>query len=121
MKLPGWCSSVRSVGRRHLVEFRAGGGQSQVLERLDSRQFTALGWSVTPTGYGLRIDYDGETIIFTPWPVDAMFQQSSLVAAAIRDPVLLRHSHLGTSRNMAVMIARGAGEGTSDGADGACN
>lgn len=76
---------IGSIGKRHLVEFRAEGGQSQVLERLDSRQLAALGWSVTPTGYGLRIDFDGETIIFTPWPVDALFQQSSLVAATIRN------------------------------------
>lgn len=85
LKLKARPRYIGSIGKRHLVEFRAEGGQAQVLERLDSRQLAALGWSVTPTGYGLRIDYDGETIIFTPWPVDSLFQQSSLVAAAIRN------------------------------------
>ncbi len=72
------------IGGRHLVEWREDGG-SQVVERLDSLQLSALGWSLQATGYGLLATYKTNSIVFTPWPVEPRFQQSDLVRRAIEE------------------------------------
>lgn len=73
-----------SIGRYHLVEFRTDGGW-EVVERLTTLQLSALGWSVTPTAYGMRADYEDQTVIFTPWPLeDRRLQQSTLTGEALR-------------------------------------
>ncbi|MBD9368374.1 zonular occludens toxin domain-containing protein [Xanthomonas sp. XNM01] len=66
---------------RYLVEFRA--TQGATLERLDSIQLQGLGFHVERTDYGLVAEAEGETIVFTPWPIDLMFTQSSAQTARI--------------------------------------
>lgn len=73
-----------SIGDLHYVEWRVDGG-SEVIERLNSKQLNAMGWSVMPTDYGMTITYKTETIVFTPWPVEPRFQQSERLTRDIRD------------------------------------
>lgn len=68
---------------RDLVEFRKDGAR-QVIERLDIHQLRALGWTVERTPYGLRADFQDETLIFTAWPDDPLYTQSQAQAQAIR-------------------------------------
>lgn len=56
-----------TIGRRHVLEWRT--AQGQAVERLTSDELEALGWSVVRTGYGVKAQGDGETIVFTAWPI----------------------------------------------------
>lgn len=67
---------------RVVVEFRALGGQA--LERLTSEQLEDLGFQVFVTRYGAMAKGEGETIIFTQWPIDPIFAQSSTTTARIQ-------------------------------------
>lgn len=67
---------------RVVVEFRALGGQA--LERLTSEQLEDLGFQVYVTRYGAMAKGEGETIIFTQWPIDPIFAQSSTTTARIQ-------------------------------------
>lgn len=71
------------IGGRMLLEIRQPGG-GQVLERLTSQQFEALGWTVESMPYGARATYADKTVIFTPWPVDLQGEQSQQTANNIR-------------------------------------
>ena len=71
-------------GGRHFVEFRKE-GQQQVMDRFTDAQLRELGWSVRATGYGLVVEYEDETLIFTAWPVDPIGQQSAVQTQALRD------------------------------------
>ena len=75
----------RYLGRindKHFVEWRDDSG-SQVIERLDSVQLSAMGWDIKVEPYGLIATYDDEAIIFTPWPVEPRFQQSERLTGDI--------------------------------------
>lgn len=67
---------------RVVVEFRALGGQA--LERLTSEQLEDLGFQVVVTRYGAMAKGEGQTVIFTQWPIDPIFAQSSTTTARIQ-------------------------------------
>lgn len=65
-----------AIGDRHLIEFRETGGDSRAIERLDTTQLRDMGWVVTAASYGLILQFRDAVIVFTPWPIDPVFQQS---------------------------------------------
>ncbi|WAC64016.1 hypothetical protein OVA13_04335 [Pseudoxanthomonas sp. SL93] len=64
------------------MEFRAPAGQA--LERLTDEQLEDLGFQVSVHSYGALVKGEGETIIFTQWPIDPIFTQSSATTDRIR-------------------------------------
>lgn len=66
----------------HVVEWRALSGH--VTERMDSRQLAALGFKISREAFGIVAEASGQTIIFTMWPIDVVFGQSSRRTASIR-------------------------------------
>ncbi|HEY0491080.1 MAG TPA: zonular occludens toxin domain-containing protein [Telluria sp.] len=69
-------------GENAVVEWRQ--AQGNAIERFTTKQLEAMGWSVSIHSYGVIANYDDETIVFTAWPIDMPFQQSSATAARIR-------------------------------------
>lgn len=69
-------------GPEVVVEFRASGGQA--MERLTGRQLQELGFSVSRHAYGALAKGEGEIIVFTEWPIDVLFSQSSATTARIQ-------------------------------------
>jgi zona occludens toxin len=77
---PRYLGSFRA---QDFVEFRAEGAE-QVSDRLTGDQLRALGWTVTREVYGLKAEYDDQTLIFTQWPNDPPMQQSQAQTDRIR-------------------------------------
>jgi zona occludens toxin len=80
---PRLLGTYESNGRtRVIVEFRA--MQGQAMDRLTGEQLEDLGFQVTLTRYGAMAKGEGETIIFTQWPIDPIFAQSTATTARIQ-------------------------------------
>ena len=70
-----------SFGERQILEFRQPSGQ--VIERLYSEQFIALGWTIEAMPFGVIARWEDREIIFTSWPLDLPGQQSEQTARRI--------------------------------------
>lgn len=71
-----------TIGRRHVLEWRSPQGQAR--ERLTSDQLASMGWMIEEHPYGIVAIYADRTIVFTAWPLDQPFSQSSATAQNIR-------------------------------------
>ncbi|QWF18579.1 zonular occludens toxin domain-containing protein [Lysobacter capsici] len=71
------------IGGRYLLEWRT--PQGNAIERLTSDQIEAMGWRVVHESYGVVATFADRTILFTSWPVDPLYSQSSNTAQRIRE------------------------------------
>jgi len=69
-------------GDHAIVEWRQ--AQGNAIERLTTKQLEAMGWTVSVHSYGVVANYNTETIVFTAWPIDMPFTQTSATSARIR-------------------------------------
>lgn len=69
-------------GLQYVVEFRA--AQGQAMERLSGDQLESLGWTLKRESFGLLAEAEGEALVFTAWPVDLPYTQSSIATQRIK-------------------------------------
>ncbi|MFQ6310389.1 zonular occludens toxin domain-containing protein [Lysobacter capsici] len=72
-----------TIGTRYLLEWRT--PQGSAIERMTSDQVEAMGWHLVREAYGVVATYADRTVLFTAWPIDPVFTQSSATTQRIHE------------------------------------
>ena len=71
-----------TIGSRYLLEWRT--VQGNAIERMTSDQLQAMGWLVVHEAFGVVATYRDRTVLFTAWPIDPVFTQSTALTQRIQ-------------------------------------